>query len=221
MWLTKRSVKFREYHPLVRRYLVEAIFGLLAARLSLRLVPFQWLTPYFNLPARSPEATFARRRQIWKASLAKTYTPQLDRITGEERQKLREGIPRLINEAAWFLPGETACFARAITAQGILRRLGIATTLFYGATTLPEGNLTAHVWLEDDGVGIIGHDTARDYRILARYPAPKTDPRELRDKPQILNPAKRGASIATSAIGSPSGPLPAAGDGKHRNLSAQ
>jgi len=76
----------------------------------------------------------------------------------------------LINEAAGFLPGETTCFVRAIAAQSILRRLGMGTTLYYGAATLPDSGLTAHVWLQDGTAGIIGHDMPRHYHILARYP---------------------------------------------------
>jgi len=169
----QRVVKFCGLRPLVRRYLIEAVFCLLAARLALRVIPFRWLTPCFERPAERPEATYARRARIWKSSSPKLYTPHKDTISDDERKRLREGMQWLINEAAWFLPGETACFARAIAAQSILRRLGIGTTLFYGAATLPESGLTAHVWLQDGAVGIIGHDTAQRYHVLARYPDKK------------------------------------------------
>lgn len=166
----QRLVRFRRFSPPVRRYLLEAISCLILARLALRVIPFRWLTSYFTRPAELPDASYAKREQVWKSSLLKSYTPHKEKITGDERKLLREGIQWLINEAAWFLPGETACFARAIAAQSILRRLGIGTTLYYGATTHIAGGLTAHVWLQDGAAGIIGHDTAQRYHILARYP---------------------------------------------------
>ena len=170
MWVMQRLVKFRRFSSPVRRYLLEAISCLILARLALRVIPFRWLTSYFKRPAELPEASYARREQIWKSSLLKSYTPHKEKITGDERKRLREGIQGLINEAAWFLPGETACFARAIAAQSTLRHLGIGTTLYYGAATHFAGGLTAHVWLQDGAAGVIGHDTAQRYHILARYP---------------------------------------------------
>ncbi len=170
MWVKQRLVKFCGLRPLVRRYLIEAILCLLLARLALRVIPFRWLTSYFELPAEPPEATYARREQVWKVFSLKSYTLHKDKIADDERRWLRGGMQWLINEAAWFLPGETTCFARAIAAQSILRRLGVATTLYYGAVTLPAGGLASHVWLQDGTAGIIGHDTAQRYHILARYP---------------------------------------------------
>jgi hypothetical protein len=74
-----------------------------------------------------------------------------------------------MNEAAWFLPGDTVCFPRAIAAQMILRRLGMGTTLYYGAATMPERGLTAHVWLQDGSEIVVGQHDGQDYHILARY----------------------------------------------------
>jgi hypothetical protein len=170
MWIMQRLVRLRRLSPPVRSYLLEAISCLILARLALRVVPFSWLTSYFKRPAELPEASYARRERIWRSSSLGTYAPRKEKITGDERKRLREGIQGLINDAAWFLPGETACFARAIAAQSILRRLGIGTTLYYGAATHFTGGLTAHVWLQDGAVGVIGYDTAQRYHILARYP---------------------------------------------------
>jgi len=168
--LRQRLARFRQLRPPGRRPLLEAIFYLLAAQLVLRLIPFRWLTPYFTRPALRPEASYARRMQLGKLVASPCDAPHEHEISGGERLRLREAMPQLISEAAWFLPGETACFARAITAQALLRRLGVATTLFYGAAMLPDAGLTAHVWLQDGDAGVIGHDTPERYHVLARYP---------------------------------------------------
>lgn len=169
-WTKQRLVKFRRYSRHVRRYLTEAIICLHVARLALRVVPFRRLTWFFERPPKRPEATYAEREQLCKSSLPTLYTTRKDEITGVEREQLRKGVQWLIDEAAWFLPGETTCFPRAIAAQEILRRLGMGTTLYYGAANLPERGLTAHVWLQDGSEVIVGHHEAQDYHVLARYP---------------------------------------------------
>jgi hypothetical protein len=98
------------------------------------------------------------------------FTACRHEITGIERERFRKGVQWGINEAAWFLPGETVCFPRAIAAQAFLRRLGIGTTLCYGAATLPERGLTGHVWLQDGDEVVVGQHDGQDYHILARYP---------------------------------------------------
>jgi len=65
---------------------------------------------------------------------------------------------------------QTTCFSRAVAAQSMLRRRGIASTLFYGVAVFPGSGLRTHVWLQDGADGIVGHLAAKDYHPLARYP---------------------------------------------------
>lgn len=168
-WLAERRARFRRLPARLRPYLLEAMLYLLAARLALRVIPFRWLTWFFERPPRRPQDTFAERQRIG-ASARMPFTARKDEITGTERERFRRRMQWWINEAAWFLPGETVCLPRAIAAQEILRRFGIGTTLYYGAATLPERGLTAHVWLQDGSEVIVGHYDGQDYHILAHYP---------------------------------------------------
>jgi hypothetical protein len=52
----------------------------------------------------------------------------------------------------------------------MLRRRGIQATLYYGGATLPQEGLSAHVWVQDGTVGIVGHEVAGAYRIVLQYP---------------------------------------------------
>lgn len=128
-----------------RLYLAEAVFWLVAARVALRLVPFARLTWFFN---RAP------RHQV----------------RGAAREQIRKGVQWAISEGALYLPGETVCFPRAMAAQAMLRRRSVQTTIYYGAATLPTRELRAHVWLQDGGIGVVGHETAKEYHVLAQYP---------------------------------------------------
>jgi hypothetical protein len=52
----------------------------------------------------------------------------------------------------------------------MLRRRGIDATLYYGAATLPQRGLMAHVWVKDGVEAVVGCQAANKYHILARYP---------------------------------------------------
>jgi hypothetical protein len=129
---------------------MEAARNLLFARALLKVFAFKHLTRFFTYPARETE------------------------ISETERWHLEKDVRWAIDKATSKLPGKSTCFPRAIAAQVILRRRGISTTLYYGAATLPERGLTAHVWLQDGDEGIVGHREALNYQVLARYPEPGT-----------------------------------------------
>lgn len=129
-----------------RLLLMEAAVCLLLARLALRVLSFQRLTRLFNRPVRGSE------------------------VVGSARERLRTEVCWAIERTATYLPGETVCFPRGIAAQVMLQQRGIGTTLYYGAAILPERGLTAHVWVQDGEEGVVGHNAADRYKILARYP---------------------------------------------------
>ncbi len=131
-----------------RWYWLEALLCLSAARLALWMLPFARLAWFLKHSGQ-------------------------DKLHDAERTRVREGVQWAISEASLYLPGETVCFPRAIAAQMMLRRRGITTTLYYGAATLPTRELKAHVWLQDGAIGVVGHETAGEYHILARYPEAK------------------------------------------------
>lgn len=143
--MIKRLRRLRRLSWKPRLYLIEAILWLAAARVALQLIPFARLTWFFERALRQ-------------------------QVHGARREQIREGVQWAIAEGVLYLPGETVCFPRAMAAQAMLRRRGVQTTLYYGAATLPTRELKAHVWLQDGGIGIVGHETAKDYHILAQYP---------------------------------------------------
>ena len=129
-----------------RRFLVvEAIVALGIARMGIAVLPFRWLPRFF------------------------TREPNRPGRSGEARQAVVTAVRGAIQAAARRLPGQTMCFPRAVAAQSMLRRRGIVTTLYYGAATSEEEGLTTHVWLQDREAGIVGHELAPHYNVLARY----------------------------------------------------
>lgn len=151
--LINALLKFLRQPSQRRGLLLEAALMLTLARLALRLVPFRQLNPFFNRPVRGSQ------------------------VNGRRRESLRKEVAWAIDRTAKILPGETVCFPRGIAAQALLRRRGVGTTLYYGVTTGNGNGSTAHVWVQDDAQGVVGHHDIEAYHILARYPETACDVR--------------------------------------------
>ena len=81
-----------------------------------------------------------------------------------------ERVRRSIDAWTWRLPWPPKCFARGLAAVWMLHRRGIAARLSYGAASI-AGTLKAHVWVRAGEIDVVGCDDARDYALLARFPA--------------------------------------------------
>ena len=78
-------------------------------------------------------------------------------------------IRRAIHAWSRRLPWRTMCFEEGVTAHWMLRRRGLASTLYYGAATI-EGELKAHVWVKSGERDVVGCEVADEYAQLARFP---------------------------------------------------
>jgi hypothetical protein len=128
--------------------LLEAAMALTAARLALAVVPFRRLTWLFERRTKRAE------------------------VTGRERARLKTDVRWAVVAVSRWLPERFVCFPRAMIAQAMLRRRGVSTTLYYGASRQPKKGLTTHVWIQDGDEGVIGFLVAPGHKVLARYPAP-------------------------------------------------
>jgi len=131
--------------PLRRRLLMEALAALPAIRLALRYITFQALIAKSSRPVSQPE------------------------IVGADREQLCADVRWAVIKACRYLPGKTVCFPRAIAAQAMLHRRRVGTELYYGAALRPELGLKTHVWLQNGEMGIVGHRSAGQYRVMACY----------------------------------------------------
>lgn len=125
---------------------LEALLVLLVAVLVVRLRPFAAIAAQLTTPPRSRQAQGRQRRL--------------------QRARVKAAIFRIWRR----YPPATRCIHRALAAHWMLRRRGVATTICYGARTLPGRGLCGHVWLMDGRVGVVGHHVARDYPVLATWP---------------------------------------------------
>jgi hypothetical protein len=149
----KQVELFIRLDPHLQGLLLEAVAGLVIARTLLTFLPFRWLAALFDRDVRrrtcAPDSECTRRTDIRWA----------------------------IEKASRRLPGDTACFARGIAAFFICHRRGIQATLYYGARATHSEGLTAHVWVQEGGYGVIGHQNAADFAVVRHFPG--SHPREL------------------------------------------
>jgi len=90
---------------------------------------------------------------------------------GSEAAVRRRDVQWAVELASRYLPGQTTCFPKAVTAHLMCRARGLQTTVYYGATRVADQQLKAHVWLQDGATGVVGHSVAAEYNILAMFPA--------------------------------------------------
>jgi hypothetical protein len=94
-------------------------------------------------------AMIARRRQLPHAvssTDALAWRLPLGSPSGERAARLVDGIGRRVR---------ARCLTRALVLHAVLNRLGMASQVVVG-TSLQEGLLRSHAWVERDGRSLLG-----------------------------------------------------------------
>ena len=126
--------------------LLEAVLLLAIAAFAIAWLPFRYVGRLAARPIWRPEPP-EQARQI-------------------EVKRIR----RAIIVAASRVPWPAMCFQQGLAAQLMLRRRGFPSALFYGAAQDNQGNLSAHVWVRDGDVDVLGGELASRYALLATFP---------------------------------------------------
>lgn len=80
-----------------------------------------------------------------------------------------ENWVKAVRLASRLLPWRSVCIHEGIALQRLLRSRGAPAILHYG-TTIADGKLESHVWVDVGGRTVIGGETASRFRLLASYP---------------------------------------------------
>ena len=126
--------------------LLEAIVWLVIAGLAITVLPFR----YVGLLAARP--------------IGRPKFPHQARLDSVRR------IRWAIITAAARVPWRALCFPQGLAAQLMLRRRGVPSVLYYGASHDAKSGLRAHVWVRDGAVDVVGGETASRYAVLATFP---------------------------------------------------
>lgn len=140
-----RLAKFLNLAPADRACLLEAACWLGFARLAILVLPFRWLAPRLGkLMAQSPTETAAP-------------TALLDRISWS------------VGAASRRLPWESTCLTMAMAGKAMLRRRGIASTLYLGVAREPTAGLHSHAWLRCGDRILTGEQTMSGFTIISTF----------------------------------------------------
>lgn len=122
--------------------LAEALVALALASMAIALLPF---------------------RKV--AAAASVRGPATARTDSETVRRVRGAVQGWGRRVPW----KAVCFQRGLALHWMLRRRGIRSVLLYGARHQADG-LSAHVWVDVDGVTVIGGEEAPTFACLARFP---------------------------------------------------
>jgi hypothetical protein len=122
-------------------YLREATFMLLLARLAVRCLP-------------------ANRLIAWASRAPR----RVNRFAGHQADLIARAIAA-VGDKQWM---RAKCLPRALAAQAMLRRRGIASKLCFGVAREGEA-LAAHAWLELGQQAIVGGSIAPRYTRLVEF----------------------------------------------------
>jgi hypothetical protein len=87
----------------------------------------------------------------------------------QTRQMEVKRVRWAIITAARRIPWLAMCFQQGLAAQFMLRRRGIPSVLYYGAASDRRG-LSAHVWVRDGSVDVLGGELASGFALLTTFP---------------------------------------------------
>ncbi len=86
-----------------------------------------------------------------------------------EEYRYARMIGEYVNRSANNTPWESKCLVRALTAQKLLKKKGIPTTMYLGVKTEDE-KMVAHAWIRTGQLYVTGGN-GTGYAVVAKYRA--------------------------------------------------
>jgi hypothetical protein len=105
------------------------------------------------------------------------YVGWLASISGSRQRVSQHARPTIVRRVGWAVsacarrvPWRAMCFEQGVAAQLMLRRRGIQSILYYGVAPDPQRGLSAHVWVRDGELDVVGGELASRYAVLTSFP---------------------------------------------------
>lgn len=118
------------------------------ARFCVLILPFRWVAaPLGNVNEDSVENA---------------------ELPNSDKSRLRD-IESIIRRVSRNTPWRSNCLAQAIAGQYMLRRRGIASTIFFGLSKDEKGHLGGHAWLHCGGEVLTGESDVDHYAVVATF----------------------------------------------------
>lgn len=90
-------------------------------------------------------------------------------VVEKEIYRIAKRISWIVLQAARYTPWESKCLVQALTAQKMLKKLDISTTLYLGVNKDGENNMLAHAWLRCGEYIVTGGNQKDGYVVVAKF----------------------------------------------------
>lgn len=146
--ISAAPAKWRRRSRIEKLLLLEAFFLLGLARILVLTIPFRWLA-----------RTVGQHMQE-SSTEAATADLQLAGLIGQA-----------VCSAAGNTPWESVCLPQAVAGQWMLKRRGIAGTLYLGVAKTEEkpDQLAAHAWLRCGNLFLTGGAGHKQYTVVSKF----------------------------------------------------
>ena len=144
--MTRRIRQFYRLPSDERNLLVEAYFALGIARLALLSVPGRWTTRWMGERQRETSSQ-----------------------PGADVEAMSRRIGLAIARASRYTPWSSVCLPQALAAKAMLRRRGVATTIYLGLSKTSDRAMAAHAWTRCGSVIVTGAREAALHTRVASF----------------------------------------------------
>ncbi|MEG2786607.1 MAG: lasso peptide biosynthesis B2 protein [Romboutsia sp.] len=97
-----------------------------------------------------------------------TYNEESQQTVDIKYYKLSRKIRWVVNTISKYTPWESLCLVQAMTAQKMLKKRGVATTLYLGINKDKNNEMTAHAWIRCGQMYVTGGD-GTGYATVAKF----------------------------------------------------
>jgi hypothetical protein len=125
---------------------LEAALFLALVRPAVMILPFRWIAPWLG-----------------------HYMAESSRTTPVEHEELAERVGWCVRSAGGNLPGESRCLAQGVAGKLMLKRRGIPSTLYLGASKDEQHLVRYHAWLRSGSTIITGGPLIKQYTVVSTF----------------------------------------------------
>jgi len=103
------------------------------------------------------------------AKLSGKYNEESVDTLSNEQIDIGDNVGHIVYLVSNYTPWESKCLVKALTAQRMLRRRKISSTVYLGVAKNENKNLIAHAWLRCGKKNITGDDERYGFTMVAKF----------------------------------------------------
>lgn len=86
-----------------------------------------------------------------------------------ETYRIAKKIGWVVTQVSKYTPWKSKCLVQALTAQNMLKKKGISTTIYLGVKKDGKDNMLAHAWIRCGAYIVTGGINKHEYTIVAKF----------------------------------------------------